>query len=108
MDILNDLLCFDKMEGGILILHKHEVPALPLITDCVGIFSAQSREADVAISVINGGGGACGGDPALRFDNIANSCLLDSDTVFVDRYKMDQVLRNLISNALKFTPRAAP
>jgi hypothetical protein len=54
MDILNDLLCFDKMEGGILILHKHEVPALPLITDCVGIFSAQSREADVAISVING------------------------------------------------------
>ena len=28
LDILNDLLCFDKMEGGILVAHKHEVPEI--------------------------------------------------------------------------------
>ena len=27
------------------------------------------------------------------------------DSVFIDKFKMDQVVRNLISNALKFTPR---
>jgi hypothetical protein len=25
LDILNDLLCFDKLESGILVLHKEEV-----------------------------------------------------------------------------------
>lgn len=34
-----------------------------------------------------------------------NTRILKSDTVFMDRFKMDQVLRNLISNALKFTPK---
>ena len=27
------------------------------------------------------------------------------DCMYVDKFKMDQVIRNLISNALKFTPR---
>jgi K+-sensing histidine kinase KdpD len=31
--------------------------------------------------------------------------LLENDSVLMDKFKMDQVLRNLVSNALKFTPR---
>ena len=103
LDILNDLLCFDKMESGILILHKHEVPAVQFISDCVGMFSAQAREGDVSISVVYGDRGCCG-DPLL-VDDLSCPCLLNSDTVFIDRFKIDQVIRNLISNALKFTPR---
>ena len=33
------------------------------------------------------------------------SSLLPSDRIHFDRFKMDQVVRNLISNALKFTPK---
>lgn len=38
-------------------------------------------------------------------NNPATTRILFSDTIFMDRFKMDQVLRNLISNALKFTPK---
>ena len=35
----------------------------------------------------------------------SSSSLLPNDVIHFDRFKMDQVLRNLISNALKFTPK---
>lgn len=38
-------------------------------------------------------------------DNSPSSSLLPNDVIHFDRFKMDQVLRNLISNALKFTPK---
>ena len=97
LDILNDLLCFDKMESGILVAHKHEVPALSFISDCVGMFSAQAREANVTVTFSNSGE-----ESSLSH---GSSPLLSDDTVLIDKFKMDQVLRNLISNALKFTPR---
>ena len=97
LDILNDLLCFDKMESGILVVHKHEVPVLSFISDCVGMFSAQAKEANVTISINNS-------DNVICSDAMATS-LLENDIVLIDKFKMDQVLRNLISNALKFTPR---
>ena len=33
VEILNDLLCFDKIEGGILELHKQEVPVIRFLTE---------------------------------------------------------------------------
>ena len=97
LDILNDLLCFDKMESGILVVHKHEVPVLSFISDCVSMFSAQAREANVTL-LFNDSCGHCD-------DNFEVQSLMESDTILIDKFKMDQVLRNLISNSLKFTPR---
>ena len=97
LDILNDLLCFDKMESGMLVAHKHEVHVYSFISDCVSMFSAQAREANVTVKFSN-----CGEEFS---SSPGSSPLMDDDTVLIDRFKMDQVLRNLISNALKFTPR---
>jgi signal transduction histidine kinase len=94
LDILNDLLCFDKLENGVLVLHKQEEPVLPFISDCVSMFSSQARECGVNLSIIS---------PDLR--NYTDSALKATDIAVMDKFKMDQVLRNLISNALKFTPR---
>jgi signal transduction histidine kinase len=102
LDILNDLLCFDELESGILEVNKHEVPVLPFIFDCVSMFSSQAKACGVNILM------KTEIDSDTHTDNTClgiHSILLELDTILMNKFKMDQVLRNLISNALKFTPR---
>jgi signal transduction histidine kinase len=110
VEILNDFLCFDKIESGILELHKHEVPVIPFIADCVKMFTSQSREAGVTIINTTGRAGSlprsgnyASSMPLTRIETETN--LFNDDIVVMDKFKMDQVLRNLLSNAVKFTPQ---
>ena len=128
LDILNDLLCYEKLESGRMDLHAENVCVLSFLSDCLSLFSAESRERGITISLLSDpdrsvqpspffSDGACGLTTALR-DKGADTgtsrgsssksdqqlgSLYASDTVLIDRFKMDQVVRNLISNALKFT-----
>lgn len=96
VNILNDLLSYEKMESGILELHKEPIVVLPFITDCVRIFSLQAREKGVTLKV----------DLTMTDEDIENGLypVIPSDVVMGDRFKLEQVLRNLVSNALKFSP----
>ena len=103
VEILNDLLCFDKLESGILELHKHDVTVIPFISNCVNMFASQAKEAGITMTNITGDG--CMPSPSCDMSYLTSPKLLQGDTVTMDKFKMDQVLRNLISNAMKFTPR---
>jgi signal transduction histidine kinase len=119
VDILNDMLCYEKLQGGILGLNKENVFVLPFLKNCVTMFSAHARECGVTISMDGDTPGTDGvgvGDRRGIDNGTGNSTpnnnnehssipLRPDDTIFIDKFKMDQVIRNLISNALKFTPR---
>ena len=92
VSILNDLLLYEKIEGEILALERSKNPAVELIMDIARQFSIQSKAQRVEL--------------AFTYDL---SCFradeLEKPSVFVlvDRPKMSQVLRNLLSNAFKFS-----
>jgi signal transduction histidine kinase/CheY-like chemotaxis protein len=101
VDILNDLLCYEKLESGIMELRRENIVVDSFLNYCVTMFSAQARECGVTITMITNSD-----IEANRGDgNTLSTSLLPTDSIFADKFKMDQVIRNLMSNALKFTPR---
>ena len=106
VDILNDMLCYEKLQSGILGLNKENFTVSSFLSNCVAMFGVQARECGVTV-LIDGdtiGNGSGSGDSDSVKSQISPSILPD-DTIYADKFKMDQVMRNLISNALKFTPR---
>jgi CheY-like chemotaxis protein len=84
--ILDDLLQYEKCSGGVLVLDKAPVQVTKLICNTASLFSIQLRSKSITMSVLQ------------------NSDVCDDDLLFdVDYGKLTQVLRNLISNAIKFT-----
>jgi two-component system, cell cycle sensor histidine kinase PleC len=106
VDILNDLLCYEKLESGILELHKEEIVVAAYLKDRISMFSAQARECGVTMTMVTDVAGSRRDIEANTNEgNMMSKSLLPTDSIFADKFKMDQVIRNLMSNALKFTPR---
>ena len=84
IDILNDLLLIDKIEEGNLNLDIQPKNARDLFKPCIHNFDVQALFSKVELSV--------------DFDAISNVMIKADET------KIVQVVRNIVSNALKFTP----
>ena len=112
-------------------LHEQHVCANEYVDECVAAFAAEAKGKGVKLQIMDVGDLGSEGDEGaaniLDTSNTANQQsnnhreskfmiqtifpgisvvplqLTDSYTVYIDRHKMDQVLRNLISNALKFS-----
>jgi signal transduction histidine kinase len=84
VDILNDLLLYEKLDAGIFNLALTPVSLSKFVNESVKIFRAQAK--------------------ANRIHLISNLDSLGLIMVNLDKSKFHQVLRNLLSNAFKFTP----
>ena len=128
LDILNELLLFDKLETGALVLHKLTVPVPELVEDSIKMFSVQTREKSVELTITNDDDddGSIGilsfpmsdtstdssmsstGSGVLKSLINENTSVItkiySTDEVCVDKNKVVQVIRNVVSNAIKFTP----
>jgi signal transduction histidine kinase len=103
VDILNDILLYDKIEDGRMELDKTETTALALVTKTSKIFEVQASSVLVAFRHVF----MSDISQAKRTDI---TLITDFDApvglaiLHIDVNKCSQVLRNLVSNALKFTP----
>ena len=74
-------------------LHKSDVNVESFIDSCVSIFHTPARGKDITIKM------------ELCDDSVDASLPVNkTDSISFDKFKMSQVLRNFMSNAMKFTP----
>eukprot|EP01031_Cornospumella_fuschlensis_P032987 gene32987-39897_t len=83
VDMLNDLLLYEKMEGGLVSLETADVPVWDLMKEVLKVFRIQAKSLQIQLEY-------------------PDTCV-DGYFINVDKYKLSQVFRNLVSNALKFT-----
>lgn len=89
VSILNDLLSYDKIESGRLHLELDTVPIKDLITKVVSQFKLHALNSRVKLSA------------EFETDDIESG---NDWRVVGDEPKLAQVVRNLLSNGLKFSP----
>jgi signal transduction histidine kinase len=85
VEILNDLLLYEKIDDGIFSIATTHMPVKALVEEAEKMFRMQARAANV------------------EFVLDLQDKLLDTAFVDVDKGKLHQVLRNLVTNAIKFT-----
>eukprot|EP00600_Ochromonadales_sp_CCMP1393_P017877 CAMPEP_0175034894 /NCGR_PEP_ID=MMETSP0005-20121125/22920_1 /TAXON_ID=420556 /ORGANISM="Ochromonas sp., Strain CCMP1393" /LENGTH=736 /DNA_ID=CAMNT_0016295897 /DNA_START=315 /DNA_END=2522 /DNA_ORIENTATION=+ len=90
VDVLNDLLNYDKIEMGLLKLELTDVSMIPLIERAANEFHRQAKKANVNF--------------LLDISMMEYETKSEEHRTVGDPIRLTQVLRNLLSNALKFTP----
>jgi signal transduction histidine kinase len=86
--ILNDLLAYEKLDSGILEMFKEIIVVVPFVLRSLRPFETQAAEKNIKLTIENN----CSGD------------MMDTLAIYADKSKMCQVIRNFLSNAIKFTP----
>ncbi|MBU3914212.1 PAS domain S-box protein [bacterium] len=84
MHLLNDLLDFSKMDARQMQYKMRNVDLSLIAQQAIGEFTSAANEQDLLIE--------------MNSENI-------STRLVCDEYRMGQVIRNLLSNALKFSPK---
>ncbi len=87
MQTLNDLLLFDKIESNMLQLECQWTPCKGFLQDCIRPFIRQLGLSRVHLSIVL-------------------EDKLEVALCYVDQHKLEQVIRNFIGNAVKFTPQS--
>ena len=86
---LNEVLNYEKLHSNVMTLEKTKENPLPFVLSSFSMFRMPAANAGIE----------------LVLPEAVDGVNLDYSCVEIDTHKMSQVMRNLISNAIKFTPR---
>lgn len=95
VDVLNELIQYEQMEAGAMTLELAEVYPIPFLVSAVSPFMHDARQRSIQLEIMK------------RELDDAKHCGLDRVVLCVDQSKMTKVLRNFVSNAIKFSPEGA-
>jgi CheY-like chemotaxis protein len=84
VDIVSDFINYEKLECDICTLEKSAINIIELVHKWVQPFRVQAKYRQIELIFI---------------DDVQSACIAE-----VDEYKLSQVFRNLVSNAIKFSP----
>jgi signal transduction histidine kinase len=91
VQVLDDLLTYEKLESGTLLLKRNQEDVLPLLKKTLRAFKAHAQFAQISIE--------------LDDSRIASPTLQTVILVDMDAEKMSRVFTNLLINAVSFTPK---
>eukprot|EP01038_Epipyxis_sp_PR26KG_P006855 gene6855-9388_t len=87
---INELLMFDKIESRMLEIEPVETKAFLFLMHCIKPFKIQARASNI--------------DLIFEESTCLNLQEMHHCASYIDKHKMEQVVRNFLSNAIKFTP----
>lgn len=85
---LDDLLTFDKLDEQKLTIDVEDISPWKLLLDVAAPFHINAQEKRIVLTI----------------DSVGDPNWHQKVSTSVDKFKMGQVIRNMISNAVKFTP----
>jgi two-component system, cell cycle sensor histidine kinase PleC len=83
LDLINSILDVSKIQAGKLSVEREPVALMPILSSCLLIVEAKSREKDITVS---------------------SSVAPEFPLILGDGLRLKQILINLLGNAVKFTP----
>ena len=95
---LNDLLLYDKIESRMVSLETSVVPCKEFIDDVIHPFYMLCHAANIHFQ-------ANYDDTSTVIDSQQHGSLTSKLIWQIDKHKVEQVMRNFLTNAIKFTPK---
>jgi signal transduction histidine kinase len=92
--VLNDLINYDKIENKTLVIEAKQVSPVTLVTSTVRTLQVQAKQANVKLVLLSN----FKDESSELFEIVRRDMFIIGDSM-----KLSQVIRNVVSNALKFS-----